>query len=380
MLSKHELQQAFLSHFNSEAAHLVHAPGRVNLIGEHTDYNGGFVFPAAINFGTWIAATPRSDRKVVAVAMDIGASENTFMLDDIQFDEHHGWANYVRGVVNVLQQTHPLSGGMNLMITGNVPQGAGLSSSASFEIAVLRAFCEAYALSLEGVQAALLGQQAENDFVGCSCGIMDQLISALGREDQAMLLDCETLTFQHTPLPEELAILIINSNVKRGLVDSEYNTRRSQCEAAASALEVKSLRHASLGQLEQSRSAMPDEVYRRARHVITENTRTQTMFAALEAADIAKVSEAMAQSHVSMRDDFEITVPQIDYLVEIIADVVGDKGGVRMTGGGFGGCVVALIPKNMVEKVSDTVNNFYHNQTGLTPTIYVCSAVRGAFA
>ncbi|QPG05827.1 galactokinase [Salinimonas marina] len=380
MLNNHDLQKAFLTHFSIEPAHLVHAPGRVNLIGEHTDYNEGFVFPAAINFGTWIAATPRSDRQVVAVAMDIGASENTFRLDDIRFDEQDGWANYVRGVVKMLQQAHPHIGGMNLMITGNVPQGAGLSSSASFEIAILRAFSEAYGLSLEGVQAALLGQQAENDFVGCSCGIMDQLISALGREDQAMLLDCESLTFRHTPLPEELAIVIINSNVKRGLVDSEYNTRRAQCEQAASTLKVKSLRHASLAGLEQSRSEMSDNVYRRARHVITENSRTQTMFTALQAADIAKVSEAMAQSHASMRDDFEITVPQIDYLVDIIAGVIGDKGGVRMTGGGFGGCVVALIPKNMVEKVSDTVNNFYHNQTGLTPTIYVCSAVRGAFA
>mgnify|MGYP001236903301 CR=1 FL=1 len=380
MLNRQELQDAFLSHFGQPAALTVHAPGRVNLIGEHTDYNGGFVFPAAINFGTWIAACKRSDNQVVAVAMDINGNENSFYLDDIQFDHNQSWANYVRGVVKMLQQAYPDINGMSLMITGNVPQGAGLSSSASFEIALLRAFSDAYGLSLTGVEAALLGQKAENDFVGCSCGIMDQLVSALGGEDQAMLLDCEALTYRHTTLPDELAIVIINSNVKRGLVDSEYNIRREQCEEAAGVLQVTSLRHATLEQLEQHKPELKNTVYQRAHHVITENARTLAMFDALEAGDIAKVSQVMAESHVSMRDDFEITVPQIDFLVEQIAQVVGDKGGVRMTGGGFGGCVVALIPKKLVEKVSDTVNNFYYSHTGLTAAIYVCSAERGAFA
>lgn len=380
MLDQTSLHETFTAHFGHQPSQLCHAPGRVNLIGEHTDYNGGFVFPAAINFGTWVASSARDDRQVYAVAVDLDEQENTFALDNIEFDHQQSWANYVRGVVKMLQQHYPQIGGVNLMITGNVPQGAGLSSSASFEIALLQTFKQLFGLALNGVQAALLGQKAENDFVGCSCGIMDQLVSAMGGKDQAMLLDCEALTFEHTALPDDLAIVIINSNVKRGLVDSEYNTRRQQCEAAAAMLQIPSLRQADLAMLAAQQANMDDAVFRRARHIITENQRTVSMFHALQRGDIEQVSRDMAQSHASMRDDFEITVPEIDFLVEIVSQVVGSKGGVRMTGGGFGGCVVALVPKNLVEKVSDTVNNFYHDKTGLTQSIYVCSAERGAFA
>ncbi|WP_137168616.1 galactokinase [Salinimonas lutimaris] len=374
------LTAQFASTFHQQPARLVHAPGRVNLIGEHTDYNGGFVFPAAINFGTWIAASTRDDRQIDAVAVDFDNQRNQFSLDAIEFDEQQGWANYVRGVIKMLQHDFPQIGGANLMITGNVPQGAGLSSSASFEIAVLKAFSDLYDLNLDGVKAALLGQKAENDFVGCSCGIMDQLISAMGEEGQGMLLDCESLTFEHSNLPDDLDIVIINSNVKRGLVDSEYNLRRQQCEEAAAAMQVKSLRHADLPLLEACRDNMSDPVYRRARHIITENQRTVDTFRSLREGDIAAVSKAMAESHASMRDDFEITVKPIDYLVEIVSQVVGNKGGVRMTGGGFGGCVVALVPKNLVSEVTNTVNKFYHSETGLKQTIYVCSAEKGAFS
>lgn len=380
MIDQTALTAQFASTFNQQPARLVHAPGRVNLIGEHTDYNGGFVFPAAINFGTWIAVSPRDDRQIDAVAVDFDNQRNQFSLDAIEFDEQQGWANYVRGVIKMLQHDFPQIGGANLMITGNVPQGAGLSSSASFEIAVLKAFSDLYDLHLDGVKAALLGQKAENDFVGCSCGIMDQLISAMGEEGQGMLLDCESLTFEHSTLPDDLDIVIINSNVKRGLVDSEYNLRRQQCEEAAAVMQVKSLRHADLPLLEASRDNMSDPVYRRARHIITENQRTVDTFRSLREGNIAAVSKAMAESHASMRDDFEITVKPIDYLVEIVSQVVGNKGGVRMTGGGFGGCVVALVPKNLVSEVTNTVNKFYHGETGLKQTIYVCSAEKGAFS
>lgn len=380
MIDQTALTAQFASTFNQQPARLVHAPGRVNLIGEHTDYNGGFVFPAAINFGTWIAVSPRDDRQIDAVAVDFDNQRNQFSLDAIEFDEQQGWANYVRGVIKMLQHDFPQIGGANLMITGNVPQGAGLSSSASFEIAVLKAFSDLYDLNLDGVKAALLGQKAENDFVGCSCGIMDQLISAMGEEGQGMLLDCESLTFEHSNLPDDLDIVIINSNVKRGLVDSEYNLRRQQCEEAAAVMQVKSLRHADLPLLEANRDNMSDPVYRRARHIITENQRTVDTFRSLREGNIAAVSKAMAESHASMRDDFEITVKPIDYLVEIVSQVVGNKGGVRMTGGGFGGCVVALVPKNLVSEVTNTVNKFYHGETGLKQTIYVCSAEKGAFS
>lgn len=380
MIDQTALTAQFASTFHQQPARLVHAPGRVNLIGEHTDYNGGFVFPAAINFGTWIAVSPRDDRLIDAVAVDFDNQRNQFSLDAIEFDEQQGWANYVRGVIKMLQHDFPQIGGANLMITGNVPQGAGLSSSASFEIAVLKAFSDLYDLNLDGVKAALLGQKAENDFVGCSCGIMDQLISAMGEEGQGMLLDCESLTFEHSNLPDDLDIVIINSNVKRGLVDSEYNLRRQQCEEAAAVMQVKSLRHADLPLLEANRDNMSDPVYRRARHIITENQRTVDTFRSLREGNIAAVSKAMAESHASMRDDFEITVKPIDYLVEIVSQVVGNKGGVRMTGGGFGGCVVALVPKNLVSEVTNTVNKFYHGETGLKQTIYVCSAEKGAFS
>lgn len=374
------LSATFQQFYGESPALVAHAPGRVNLIGEHTDYNEGFVFPAAINFGTWVAAAKRSDDVINVTAMDYDNQQNEFALTDIKYDENQGWANYVRGVVKVLKEAMPDFSGANLLVTGNVPQGAGLSSSASFEIAILKAISALYALPLDGVKAALLGQKAENTFVGCSCGIMDQLISAMGNEGQAMLLDCQSLDIQHSPLPDSHQIVIINSNVKRGLVDSEYNLRREQCEEGAAILGVSSLREANMTMLEKAKSRMSDVVYRRAKHIITENQRTLEASEALKVGDIQTVSTAMAQSHVSMRDDFEITVRPIDYLVEIIDEVLGNTGGVRMTGGGFGGCVVALAPTDKVDAVKQVVANKYFDETGYQADIYVCTATQGAFA
>ena len=374
------LSATFQQFYGESPALVAHAPGRVNLIGEHTDYNEGFVFPAAINFGTWVAAAKRSDDVINVTAMDYDNQQNEFALTDIQYDENQGWANYVRGVVKVLKEAMPDFSGANLLVTGNVPQGAGLSSSASFEIAILKAISALYALPLDGVKAALLGQKAENTFVGCSCGIMDQLISAMGNEGQAMLLDCQSLDIQHSPLPDSHQIVIINSNVKRGLVDSEYNLRREQCEEGAAILGVSSLREANMTMLEEAKSRMSDVVYRRAKHIITENQRTLEASKALKMGDIQTVSTAMAQSHLSMRDDFEITVRPIDYLVEIIDEVLGNTGGVRMTGGGFGGCVVALAPTDKVDAVKQVVANKYFDETGYHADIYVCTATQGAFA
>ena len=374
------LSSTFEAHYGTEPTLIAHAPGRVNIIGEHTDYNEGFVFPAAINFGTWVAASKRDDNDILVTALDYENQQNQFSLSDINYDEEQGWANYVRGVVKVLKEAIPDFGGANLLVTGNVPQGAGLSSSASFEVAILKALSALYELPLDGVQAALLGQKAENSFVGCSCGIMDQLISAMGNEGRAMLLDCQSLAIEHSPLPDSHQIVIINSNVKRGLVDSEYNLRRQQCEQGASLLGVSSLREATMEMLEEAKAHMPEVVYRRAKHIITENARTLAASQALKSGDIETVSDAMAQSHVSMRDDFEITVRPIDYLVEIIGDVLGKSGGVRMTGGGFGGCVVALAPTDKVDAVKQIVADKYFDETGYHADIYVCTATQGAFA
>lgn len=374
------LSSKFETHYGEAPALIAHAPGRVNIIGEHTDYNEGFVFPAAINFGTWVAANKREDNDIVVTAMDYENQQNRFSLSEINYDEEQGWANYVRGVVKVLKEAIPDFGGANLLVTGNVPQGAGLSSSASFEVAILKALSALYELPLDGVQAALLGQKAENTFVGCSCGIMDQLISAMGNEGMAMLLDCQSLAIEHSPLPDSHQIVIINSNVKRGLVDSEYNLRRQQCEQGASLLGVSSLREATMEMLEGAKAHMPEVVYRRAKHIVTENARTLAASQALKTGDIETVSEAMAQSHISMRDDFEITVRPIDYLVEIIGEVLGKSGGVRMTGGGFGGCVVALVPTDKVDAVKRVVADEYFDETGYNADIYVCTATQGAFA
>ena len=375
-----QIASAFETAFGSAPAVTIQAPGRVNLIGEHTDYNEGFVFPAAINYGTWISASPRDDRVIDVIALDYNGERNSFSLDEIEHVSEATWSNYIRGVCKVLLEVVPELKGANLVVTGNVPQGAGLSSSASFEVAVVKMFKALYNIDVDGIQAALLGQKAENTFVGCSCGIMDQLISAMGKQGQAMLLDCRSLEIQHTPIPDKYAIMIVNSNVKRGLVDSEYNVRRQQCEEAAATLGVKSLREADMAMLDAVKDKMPEVTYRRARHVVTENNRTLEMFDALNEDRTADVSKLMAESHISMRDDFEITVEPIDILVEIIGDVIGNAGGVRMTGGGFGGCVVALVPKNLLNQVEDAVNKHYHARTGYTQTIYICSAEQGAFA
>lgn len=259
-----------------------------------------------------------------------------------------------------------------------MPQGAGLSSSASLEVAIGKMFQVLYDLPFDGKKIALIGQEAENKYVGCNCGIMDQLISALGQAQHALLIDCRSLEALPISIPKDLAVVIINSNIKRGLVDSEYNTRRKQCEAAAKALGVNALRDASLVDLLQIKSSLDPLVFKRAHHVITENERTLKAAYALANEDYPLLSKLMAESHNSMRDDFEITVPAIDYLVKIIQDVIGNEGGVRMTGGGFGGCVVALVPKNKVDEVKDVVNQNYHKKFNIKEDFYICQPSEGA--
>ncbi|NQY36604.1 MAG: galactokinase [Alteromonadaceae bacterium] len=379
MRLKQLAEDLFDQHFQQSPQLVCHAPGRVNLIGDHTDYNDGFVLPAAINFGTTIAISGREDRLVKVYAHDCEQQINIFDLDSIIFDKDMMWSNYVRGTLLALMNKYPDIKGANLVVTGNVPQGAGLSSSASFEIAILKSFAQLYQINLDGISAALMGQQAENDFVGCNCGIMDQLISAMGQKNHAMLLDCQDLTFEDAPIPDDLALFIVNSNVKRGLVDSEYNLRREQCEKVAKYFGQSALRGVTIEQLNCAEDELEPVLFKRARHVISENSRAIKMLQALKINDIATISEVMKASHISLRDDFEVTTKEMDGLVDIIDEAVGSHGGVRMTGGGFGGCVVALVPESMVTELTGIVNKVYPQQFGLTPSIYLCKATQGAF-
>ena len=372
-------QQLFSDTFGYAATHTIQAPGRVNLIGEHTDYNDGFVLPCAIDYQTVIACARRDDRQIRVVAADYENAQDTFSLDEeIVSLQEPMWANYVRGVVKHLQQRHADFGGIDMVISGNVPQGAGLSSSASLEVAVGTVVQQLYNLPLDGAAIAVNGQEAENQFVGCNCGIMDQLISALGRKDHAMLLDCRTLGTRPVSMPEDIAVVIINSNFRRTLVGSEYNTRREQCETGARFFQQPALRDVTIEEFNAVAHELDPIVAKRVRHILTENARTVEAASALEQGDLKRMGELMAESHASMRDDFEITVPQIDTLVEIVKAVIGDKGGVRMTGGGFGGCIVALIPEELVPAVQQAVAEQYEAKTGIKETFYVCKPSQGA--
>jgi galactokinase len=373
---------SFFGAFDAAPTALVQAPGRVNLIGEHTDYNDGFVLPCAINFQTVVAIQPRPDARVRVVASDYGNAMDEFWIDTpIAHKARPPWANYVRGVLQMMRESGMPALGANLAIAGDVPRGAGLSSSASLEVAVAQAFKMVHGLaSFSPTDIAQVAQRAENVFVGCQCGIMDQLISARGEAGHALLIDCRSLDARPVPVPDDLAVMIVHSNVQRGLVDSEYNLRREQCETAARHLGVPALRDATLAQLEAQRGHLDEVTWRRARHIITENTRTLAAAQALAVGDLRDMGRLMAASHASMRDDFEITVPAIDRLVAILQAAIGEVGGARMTGGGFGGCVVALLPSAQVDAASDAVARAYRSPSGQPGTVYICQPAAGAGA
>lgn len=372
--------QAYTQRHGVAPTVLARAPGRVNLIGEHTDYNDGFVLPAAIDRDTWIAAGPRSDLEVDALALDESAADDRFTLSATPpHFQGGGWRDHVRGTLAQLVPLMVTPVGLNLVIAGDVPMGAGLSSSASLALGLLRAAQQiAGDTALTGKQLARLAQQAENRFVGCQCGIMDQLASAEGRPGHALLIDCRSLETRPVSLPEGTTLLIAHSRVKRGLVDSAYNERRAQCEQAARALGVPALRDATLEML--AGVQLEDKVFRRARHIITENTRVLEATEALQAGDLVRLGALMKQSHASMRDDFEITVPAVDQLAALLQDVVGDQGGARMTGGGFGGCCIALLKKELVPQALEALERGYRSPEGLPALVYLCEAGPGAKA
>lgn len=367
------LLSGYESAFDRRPEIVVAAPGRVNLIGEHTDYNDGFVLPCAIDYQTLIAIGDRKGSEIRVVACD---HDNA--LDQIDpmagfAPQENEWKNHVRGIVaSFRERDMPLSGA-NIAIAGNVPQGAGLSSSASLGVALGKALSELNGLSQLGpTDFALIAQQTENDFVGCACGIMDQLASARSQAGTAMLLDCRSLESKAIPMAPEFGLLVIHSGIRRGLVDSAYNERRAQCEEAADHYQVSALRDLTLDELDACSTGLDPVSYKRARHVVSENARVLAAATALKACDINVLSILMKQSHASMRDDFEITLPAIDGLVEQVSGLLGDRGGVRMTGGGFGGCIVVLAPQEMLEEVRDLVATKYRAPDGTAPKFYPC--------
>ena len=380
-IHQQKLTELFTFTFDHVPAFVVQAPGRVNLIGEHTDYNDGFVLPAAINYSTSIAVSARSDRELHIVAQDFGSQKVVISLDEtMQQDAEAPWSDYARGVVQELKKRNYRLAGGNFLISGNVPAGAGLSSSASLEVAFVRALTELSDERIDPTDAALVGQAAENNFVGCNCGIMDQLISARGQASGALLIDCQDLSTRTISIPTDWEILIVHSGVKRGLVESEYNTRRVQCETAAAFFGQKTLRRVSLEQLLSAEGKLDELSFRRARHVLTENDRTLLAAEALSSGDMSTLARVMAESHVSMRDDFSITTPAIDSLVKILQDAGAGQAGARMTGGGFGGCVVAIAPATVIPQLMAAVEERYQVETGCVPRLIPAKASKGAFA
>ncbi len=371
--------RGFLRAFGAEAQRVARAPARVNLIGEHTDYNEGFAMPCAIDRDTVVAAAPRDDDVVEVLACDQGEALGRFRVGEAaDVSGSPQWLRYVQGMVAVLTQQGLPVGGAQLAIAGNVPQGAGLSSSASLELAVGQALSALNGWQLSPQAMALAGQRAENVYAGCQCGVLDQMSSAFGVAGHALLLDCRSLDVTPMPLPAGTAVLVIDSKIQRGLVDSEYNLRRRQCEAAAAGLGVKALRDVDDSLWSHRGGSLDLVVRRRARHIISDSRRCELLGQAMGQGDLAWMGQLMRESHWSMRDDFEITVPAIDALAALVQDVIGNAGGARMTGGGFGGCVIALAPAGLVDDIRAAVAKGYRSPDGRAAEVHVCAASGGA--
>lgn len=361
---------SFAEQFGHAPDLVVRAPGRVNLIGEHTDYNDGFVLPCAIGPANMVAISKRDDDTVDVVAADFENARDTFALTPRpERNLSQPWADYVRGMFCALQNAGCALSGAKIAIAGNLPKGAGLSSSAALTVAVGKASLALNGTDMDNIRLAQIAQRAECDFVGTQCGIMDQLISAQGNADHALLIDCRSLELTDVRISDDIAIMIVHSGVTRGLVDGHYNARRRQCAAAAAAMGVTALRDANLDMLAAAR--LDAVTTARARHVITENQRTLDAADALAKGDLAALGVLMAQSHMSMRDDFEITVPAIDDLVALLQNAIGNQGGARMTGGGFGGACVAIMPRSRVADVQAAIQAQYTTPNGDAPLIMI---------
>jgi galactokinase len=374
-IEKNDIKQHFVEKLGRQPKWIVRAPGRVNLIGEHTDYNDGFVLPMAIDRAVWIAIEPRNDRKVVVHSIDYKES-GEFSLDSLSHTKS-GWIEYLKGTAWSLQDAGHKLCGWEGVLQGDVPLGAGLSSSAALEMATARAFAVASNLVWEAAPMALLGQKAENKWVGVNCGIMDQMISASGYAKHALLIDCRDLKTELVPLPPGVAVVVLDTSTRRGLVDSAYNKRRAQCEAAAKFFKVKALRDVTMERFQEEADGLDPVTRRRALHVIGENERTVRAAEAMRRGDAITLGSLMNQSHDSLRDDYEVSSDALNAMVDNARSHKACDGA-RMTGAGFGGCAMALIKAQDADDFVRHTAAGYEKQTGHKPAVYVCQATNGA--
>jgi galactokinase len=373
------LAQLFSARFAS-TPRIFRSPGRVNLIGEHTDYNDGFVLPAAIDLYTWTAVSPRDDRKLLVYSENLEESSEIDLAERSPRARDH-WSDYVHGVAVMIQKTGLTLRGCDLAIYSDVPSGAGLSSSAALEVSVASALLASSGHSLPLAEVAKLCQRAENEFVGARVGIMDQFASCFGSAHHAILLDCRSLEYKLLPLPHRITMVICNTMVKHGHSGGEYNDRRAQCEEGVHLLKqyfpaIKALRDVTPAQLEAHHGDLPDLIYRRCHHIVSENERVLNTVAALQSSDLKRVGACMAESHRSMKNDYEISCRELDIMVDL---ALGRDGviGSRMTGGGFGGCTINLVRSDSVEQFTTDMRSAYQQATGILPEIYVSTAGAG---
>ncbi|HHB90810.1 MAG TPA: galactokinase [Anaerolineae bacterium] len=377
-MNTHRLATAFLDRFQAQPAAIVRAPGRVNLIGEHTDYNDGFVLPMALDRAVWIALRPRPDRWVQLHSLDFDQTI-VFSLDDL--NSRDGWEAYVQGVAWALQEAGYRLRGWEGVMAGDVPIGAGLSSSAATELAVARAFTHVSDMAWHPTEMAQLAQKAENQWVGVHCGIMDQLIAAAGVAGHALFIDTRTLATDPIPLPKQARFVVLYSDAPRTLAGSAYNQRRAECEDAVRQLQsalpgITTLRDVSPEQLEAHRDLLPPVIYRRARHVVTENARVLASVRALRLGDVSRLGELMLASHASLRDDYEVSSRELDLLVELA--MAAGAWGARLTGAGFGGCAITLCRAEDADAMAQGVIEEYNRRTGRAGYAFVTSAADGA--
>ncbi len=371
---------AFQERFGYPPSVVVRAPGRVNLLGGHTDYNEGFVLPAALDRAAWVAAAPLEEPVARVVALDFGA-EDTFSLAPVP-PPVGGWADYPRGVAWALAGRGLEPVGMEAVLTSDVPVGAGLSSSAAVEVAFAWTWRALSGFDLGRTEVALLCQRAENEYVGVRCGIMDQMAAVWGRADHVLLLDCRTLELEPVRLPEGVAVVVADTTVRRELASSEYNRRRQECEEAVRLLShhlpgIRALRDVSPDDFFRLQHHLPEPYRRRARHVVTENARVLEAAESLRVGDVERVGEAMRRCHRSLRDDYEVSSPELDLLAETAWGVPGCYGA-RLTGAGFGGCAVALVAEDAVDRLREALSRSYEARFGRQPILYVCHASDGA--
>ncbi len=362
---------------------IFRAPGRANLIGEHTDYNDGYVMPVAIDLYTWVAASRRDDR-ILHVHSDHFGETIEMSLDALSGSPRKHWSDYIRGVAAVLAAGGREVSGANLVIHGQVPLGAGLSSSASLEVSTALALMWTSNFELPPLAMVTVCQRAEHEYVGTRCGIMDQFVSTFGRSYHALMLDCRSLDFQLLPIPANARVVILNTMVRHELAAGEYNRRRADCESAVKTLRrhlptVVALRDVTSADLERYKSELPDQVYRRCRHVISENQRVLAAAETLQAGDLNRFGHLMYESHRSLQCDYQVSSRELDVLVELASACPGVYGA-RMTGGGFGGCTVNLVRSDAVERFQSHITEGYKRATGIILAAYVCSAADGAGA